>query len=1097
MNRTGKKPDSEQALAGLKDFQLRTVEHVFRRLYTDADYTRHFLIADEVGLGKTLVAKGVIAKAIDHLWDNVGRIDIVYICSNADIARQNIARLNVVCDQEFSMPDRITLLPERVKGLANNRINFVAFTPGTSFHLKSSTGRADERALLLRLLSKHWGLTGRAPRNVLQGDAKKSFPRHCDWYMSDEADVDDDIQAAFVRELDLRCEDDREKGLPDLESRFAALCASFRRVDARISDEIWHERSEVIGELRGLLASVCLEALEPDLIILDEFQRFKDLLKTETDAGVLAQNLFRYANEKEHSEARVLLLSATPYKMYSMNHEVADEDHYADFLATLRFLLENPEAESKFEALLKAYSAEFFRHGGIDMDRLLTLKSDMEQRLRKVMVRTEKLTVTESRDGMLKHVPTRNQSLQPQDLQAFVRTQDLAELLDHSSVIEYWKSAPYLLNFMDDYALKRRFRREVGHGRNGDLAALLSNRKHWLLRLGDISRYRKIDPTNAKLRGLLADTVDSGAWRLLWMPPSLPYYGLEGPFADSAASTLTKRLIFSCWKVVPKVVAALTSYEAERQAICSLDPAASNTVKARKARRPLLRFAMSDDRLTGMPVLGMIYPAFRLAEICDPLALRRGYNGETPSQEQIQAMAQERVASALAELKGGRTESGAADERWYWAAPVLLDMAANPKTNMAWFVQDELSSEWRGYSTRSSEGEHDGRWGDHIDEMIRVCVDFQAGVVPLGRKPDDLAPVLTQLGVSGLGCCALRALTRHEHSEANLTDAVVRNKAGALAHSFLSLFNVPEVTAIIRGQNEQEPYWMRVVEYCGAGCLQAVMDEYVHVMRESLGLHDASVAKAAPELASAIADALLIRTGRAGLDDIRVSAGDGGGISIKPKHLRVRFAMRFGADSADEGGEATREDQVRASFNSPFWPFVLATTSIGQEGLDFHQYCHAVVHWNLPSNPVDLEQREGRVHRYKGHAVRKNLAQGFAATAWDTSVSDPWTAMFSAAVAARDPALSDIHPFWVLPVENGCHIERHVLNLPLSRDELRLIDLRRALAAYRMVFGQPRQEDMLAYLLDHVPKEDLEQMSKALRINLEPEASHSECHQQE
>jgi len=36
------------------------------------------------------------------------------------------------------------------------------------------------------------------------------------------------------------------------------------------------------------------------------------------------------------------------------------------------------------------------------------------------------------------------------------------------------------------------------------------------------------------------------------------------------------------------------------------------------------------------------------------------------------------------------------------------------------------------------------------------------------------------------------------------------------------------------------------------------------------------------------------------------------------------------------------------------------TTSIGQEGLDFHYYCRKIVHWNLPSNPVDLEQREGR-----------------------------------------------------------------------------------------------------------------------------------------
>ena len=80
-------------------------------------------------------------------------------------------------------------------------------------------------------------------------------------------------------------------------------------------------------------------------------------------------------------------------------------------------------------------------------------------------------------------------------------------------------------------------------------------------------------------------------------------------------------------------------------------------------------------------------------------------------------------------------------------------------------------------------------------------------------------------------------------------------------------------------------------------------------------------------------------------------------------HLRTRFAMRFGDQDAEDSAEPTRADQVRSAFNSPFWPFVLATTSVGQEGLDFHSYCHAVVHWNLPSNPVDLEQREGRVHR--------------------------------------------------------------------------------------------------------------------------------------
>ena len=99
-------------------------------------------MADEVGLGKTLVARGLIAKALDHLWDGphrVDRIDIVYICSNAQIARQNVRRLEIGGGR-FVRADRLTLLPREIHGLKANRVNYLALTPGTSFDLKSSMG---------------------------------------------------------------------------------------------------------------------------------------------------------------------------------------------------------------------------------------------------------------------------------------------------------------------------------------------------------------------------------------------------------------------------------------------------------------------------------------------------------------------------------------------------------------------------------------------------------------------------------------------------------------------------------------------------------------------------------------------------------------------------------------------------------------------------------------------------------------------------------------------------------------------------------------------------------------------------------------------
>ena len=45
---------AERVLARLKDFQRRSVDYVFRRFYLDQDTTNRFLVADEVGLGKTI-----------------------------------------------------------------------------------------------------------------------------------------------------------------------------------------------------------------------------------------------------------------------------------------------------------------------------------------------------------------------------------------------------------------------------------------------------------------------------------------------------------------------------------------------------------------------------------------------------------------------------------------------------------------------------------------------------------------------------------------------------------------------------------------------------------------------------------------------------------------------------------------------------------------------------------------------------------------------------------------------------------------------------------------------------------------------------------
>ena len=131
--------------------------------------------------------------------------------------------------------------------------------------------------------------------------------------------------------------------------------------------------------------------------------------------------------------------------------------------------------------------------------------------------------------------------------------------------------------------------------------ASLAKRTGALLSREDVSAYRELDPGNARLRNLVHDMLDSEAWRLLWIPPSWPYYEPEGEFAQPGAQGLTKRLIFSSWQVVPKVVAALMTYEAERRmlGIEARRRARQPGAEARKKRRGLLRFGVADERLTG------------------------------------------------------------------------------------------------------------------------------------------------------------------------------------------------------------------------------------------------------------------------------------------------------------------------------------------------------------------------------------------------------------------------------------------------------------------------------------------------------------------
>jgi hypothetical protein len=1060
--------DVDAQLRGLKDFQRATAHHVFKRLYLDDDPAHRYLVADEVGLGKTLVARGVIAQSVAHL-ERLGteRIDVVYICSNAAIARQNLRRLNPTSGVIVDVVDRLTMLPIGASGLEQQRFNMVAITPGTSLDFGRRTGAWKERALL------HWLLTDLYGRPANRVGVMRAFTyginedgaaaRFRAFKRQHRRNLDSGVVERLWELIALRDEDAAATGEPTIAEALDELGDRFRARREGPGRAGHRLRLETIGELRTLLAEAAVELLEPDLVILDEFQRFKQLLDPGRDdhAAKLARNLFAFTDPGTNEHARVLMLSATPYKMYTLGSEVTGDDHYRDLLATADFLFGDADQTAHLEAELRQLRQALTvvgNDGGAAADAACRA---VEQSLGRVMVRTERLASTPDRAGMLSDRARWDLEVTASDVAAYAGTAEIAKRLGEGDVVEYWKSAPYLVNFMEGYKLKRTLQDEVDTG-DHDLAHLLTT-ADGLLRWSELQRYADIDPANGRLRTLLADTVEAGLWRLLWLPPAAPYYTTGSEFEDPAARTFTKRLIFSSWAVVPKAIASLVSYAAEREIHVAGDGSdVTNRVYDQKRESRGLDTALMSSFVP-------LYPSFVLVELVDPLEPGVGA-GALPHIDLLRARLEQVLADRLSPLIEGRPTSGRIDERWYWAAAVYLDWEAGDDNTHAFAADRSAAEHWMGR-------ESDGQFAQQVDQLQDW---LGAEDDDLGRVPADLVQVLVEQALGSPAVVALRSLGRQG---LDVRETRTRAAAARIAWGFRSLFNLPESNEIIGSRRPGKPYWRACLAYGVDGNLQAVIDEYLHVLREWRGIRSEALLDPADDalddLTETAVRAISMRTA-----DYRVDVPEvlDGKLVIDRRSMRGRFAVPFGDLKGADDAQLMRSAQVSESFNSPFWPFVVASTSVGQEGLDFHLYSHAIIHWNLPANPVDLEQREGRVHRFKGHAVRKNVAADHHGHV--PVDGDPWDAMFARAAEQRGSGQTEVTPYWVYP--GDAQIERHVPMLPFSREVGRYGRLKRSVAAYRMAFGAPRQEELVAYLTSSHDEQELALLGQRLRVDLSP-----------
>ena len=976
----------------VKDFQRATADRILY-IYKNLGHHR-VLLADEVGLGKTFVAKQVINLVREwHKQEKDDFFKVVYICSNANIADQNIEKLGVENRMSIS-ESRLSMQHLYIK-LAEKRIaeqhekgempeSIIPLTPSTSFRFYSAQGTANERALMYDILC---GLTQFKEYKDVISDFLSCNVKNWQELTNIYYDKIKDCGEDYLCEMYDKLQESLSDGIINQLIEYAQNGCGNR------------QRADMINKLRRIFAEISIDMLDPDLVIMDEFQRFNSLLEQGDDEQSMLANKFF---DNKRSNTKILLLSATPYKPYSTLEELntnGNDEHYQDFMKVMDFLYATKDKTDRFKLIWHTYSAALKRTDVVDLTPLVAAKNEAEEALYGVMCRTERFN-----SGIIDDSRVCDVQVMPEDILSFAEGQHLMDCLNFENTrvrlgnlpMEYVKSSPYLLSFMDKYELKKRIVSALQHSdvkRYGKMDSLLLSRYA-------INNYRSIPAANGKLK-YLHDLVfgvrhEKKTQLLLWVPASNPYYKAGGVFESNEVRNFSKIILFSSWEMVPRMISIMMSYYSELYTIGEL----------KKVKQEIRYISKKKNRYGEgrLKVEGLLeYPCRTLADLFSPAR----FYGERLSS--IRKIIKQNIQDKLEENTLIRTIPRK-DEKNISHLLTLMKIL-------------------------------DGKSVENLTELY---------------VPSNALDVMTDIAIASPAVCAYRQSGNEEDAK-------------MVAKAIVSVFNKSESAAVIDlmyNKKNDDDYYESVLDYCVIGNLQAVLDEYAHMTQTKM-------------LGHVVTDAII------GTSNLSIDTTDSLGMGKKKQLMRCHFAIPF-IDKTITDKSVARTTNIRKAFNSPFRPFLLSTTSIGQEGLDFHWYARKIVHWNLPSNPVDLEQREGRINRFKCLAIRRNVVKLYSCETYHT-----WDELFSIAYSNLKGTHSDIVPYWCLPVTELTeeqrakleYIERIVPLYPLSRDRYKYERLIKVLALYRMTLGQPRQEELLNLLKNmHLSNEQL----KKLTINLCP-----------
>ncbi len=1015
--------------SGVKEFQKKSVRDLGYKYYVEKK--NKLLLADEVGMGKTYVCRGLVE--LGHLISGEnGSFTVIYIAPNDNVAKQNLRELcdgfvNSDSKKKVFKNERLSALKIKKDGKKikkDGKYNILSFSAGMFFsEEKGTTGTVKERAEICKTLIRAF-LT--LYKNESDRESAEKYENFFEMMISalanssqngDECryeyflgkDVLSDKLIGFRNQYTELWKNSLESGLLDIldikeakfvfqqiQNEFGQYIDTINSVVEYIEnksslsinkfiEEMYYPKNETMekkvfsvhmelkdgdfleddkkkniarefvipllipyyvndyqeynkivssffGKLRYIINLNNYRKLSPDLIILDEFHKYF--------SGAVRSKLETYLNigKDYDKEAKVLLMSATPYKMNlkSVNimsekldeYDVDDTDEGRK--ETSKRKIKDKDDENCFSGYQDVYNflsgSDSKKISELFADTVMTLKNmseksadkaaflelwnkcrsnkaEMQSLLEQYVVRTERSTLLKSVDSKFELISEANTDFTKEEM--FYDCEMVSSLhkggVGINNALLYTKMSPYPMSFSEGYT-SIGFPETVSEKSIREFEEYLNrfdSKCFWDGRaIPDCYRLRML----MKKFGWNTEETLSPVTKALWIP-SAKSDGLKGFWAD--IKNVSKFLVFARHIMTIKSVSAILSVQSE---------------------------------LTG----------------------------------------------------------------------------AQP-------MPDEYFDELRNGIDEAKNTADDARKG------IPYACFYQGIIRGIQKDIEKLSDVdLNNLKKTARDCTKLFFDYLKEHkmvlANAEVTDAD-------------SLFT-----------------------YCSDGDLCGVIEEYVFVLTKGDFKDDVW------DRLKSMCDVFDVRN--TGEISYYCKENDG----CKKYNVKCGIANLFSEQNGDK-------DYIIRAFNSPFYPFILMTTPIAQEGLNFQYYSHNTFHWRTPVSPIDYEQREGRVNRYRNHAVRKSVVSKAAefGLGWNDVVNLSWKELFDKAAEYSNKNECDhggLNPDWVTDGGNNTsgYLKSYIIVHPESRELNVERILKDAINNYRVSLGYGISNDIVTKIKEQAER---------------------------